>query len=111
MFKTWGQKVQRRLEMRKYEVMYLISPQLSEEELNQLTEDLKKDIESLGGEVQTVDNWGKRTLAYPVKKFNDGYYVVMTFLFPQNQLPEFERRLKLREKVLRYMITLLEKEE
>ncbi len=97
--------------MRKYEIMCLMSPELSEEEFKTLYESIQQDIQSLGGEVQNVDVWGKRTLAYPVKKFAEGYYVVMNFLFPQNQLPEFERRLKLREKLLRYMITLLEKEE
>ncbi len=97
--------------MRKYEIMCLISPELSEEDFKLLYEGIQQDIQSLGGEVQNVDVWGKRTLAYPVKKFTEGYYVVMNFLFPQTQFPEFERRLKLREKLLRYMITLLEREE
>jgi len=97
--------------MRKYEIMCLISPDLSDEEFKALYEDVQREIQNLGGEVQNVDVWGKRNLAYPVKKFTEGYYVVMNFLFPQNQLQEFERRLKLKEKLLRYMITLLEKEE
>lgn len=97
--------------MRKYEIMCLMSPDLSEEEFKALYEDVQKEVQNLGGEVQGVDVWGKRNLAYPVKKFTEGYYVVMNFLFPQSQLQEFERRLKLKEKILRYMITLLEKEE
>ncbi len=97
--------------MRKYEIMCLVSPELTEEEFKGLYEEVQNDVQSLGGEVQEIDVWGKRTLAYPVRKFTEGYYVVMRFLFPQNQLQEFERRLKLKEKLLRYMITLLEKEE
>ncbi|HOJ92229.1 MAG TPA: 30S ribosomal protein S6 [Dictyoglomaceae bacterium] len=97
--------------MRKYEILCLITPDLAEEEVDSFSQELQSDIQSFGGEIQKVDNWGKRKLAYPVKKFNEGYYILMNFACPQDQLSEFERRLKLREKILRYMITLKEKEE
>lgn len=95
--------------MRSYELMCLIRPELTEEEIQSLSQEIQNDMQNLGGEVKNVDLWGKKILAYPIKKRKEGYYIVYNFLFPTNQLRELERRLKLREDILRYLLILKDK--
>ncbi|MCX7845936.1 MAG: 30S ribosomal protein S6 [Dictyoglomaceae bacterium] len=97
--------------MRNYELMCLIRPELTEDEIQSLSQEIQKDMQSLGGEVKNVDLWGKRNLAYPIKKRKEGYYIVYNFLFATTQLKELERRLKLKEDVLRYLLILRDKGE
>ncbi|PMQ02519.1 MAG: 30S ribosomal protein S6 [Dictyoglomus sp. NZ13-RE01] len=97
--------------MRSYELMCLIRPELTEQELQNLSQELQNEMQGLGGEVENVDVWGKRTLAYPIKKRKEGYYIVYNFKFPQTQLKELERRLKLKEDVLRYLLILRDRGE
>ncbi len=95
--------------MRSYELMCLIRPELTEEEIQSLSQEIQNDMQNLGGEVKNVDLWGKKILAYPIKKRKEGYYIVYNFLFSTNQLRELERRLKLREDILRYLLILKDK--
>ncbi|MEN2983977.1 MAG: 30S ribosomal protein S6 [Dictyoglomaceae bacterium] len=95
--------------MRSYELMCLIRPELTEDEIQGLSQEIQNEMQSLGGEVKNVNLWGKKSLAYPIKKKKEGYYVVYNFLFPTTQLKELERRLKLKEDILRYLLILKDK--
>jgi len=92
--------------MRSYEVMLAINPQLEDEELDSLLNKIKKLITDAKGEITKTDKWGKRKLAYEIKDFTEAIYVVLNFNADGKIIPEFERVVKLEEKVIRYLLTL-----
>jgi small subunit ribosomal protein S6 len=90
--------------MRTYELVMLMDPRLSDEEVLSLTEDQKKMITTGGAEVVKEENWGKRKLAYPIGKLNEGKYVLLGVKTEEkNPLPGVELRLRQNDKVLRYL--------
>lgn len=90
--------------MRSYETMYILSPDLSEEERKGLIERFKNLIIENGGEITNFDEWGKRKLAYPIDKKPEGYYVLMNFNSDSRVSQELERVYKITDGVLRYLI-------
>ncbi len=97
--------------MRSYEVMLAINPQLEDEELDSLLNKLKKLITHAKGEITKTDKWGKRKLAYEIKDFTEAIYVVLNFNADEKIISEFERVVKLEEKVIRYLLTLQDVEK
>jgi small subunit ribosomal protein S6 len=93
--------------MRKYELVYIADPELDTEGLSALEEKIKGWIEGAGGKAINFDSWGKRRLAYPIKKRNDGFYVIVEIEMPPDAGVIVEKDLRLNEKILRYMITSL----
>ena len=63
---------------RTYEIMFIVRPDVEEADLDKLIEGFSANITSGGGEIKTVEKMGRRRLAYTVKKFNDGFYVLLT---------------------------------
>ena len=96
--------------MRLYEVVYILDPALGEEAITAKLEKFHQLATSKGGEVTAVDHWGARQLAYPIKKLQNGYYVVAQFTAAVDALPEYERLLKLDGEVIRYLLVLNEGE-
>lgn len=94
--------------MRKYEMMVIFKPNLSDEDLKIEEEKIKSFILDSGGEFESLLPWGKRKFAYPIKKMNEGIYNLFYFRMPQNKLNEFKTTLKLNDNVLRFMILKLE---
>ncbi|OGO09608.1 MAG: 30S ribosomal protein S6 [Chloroflexi bacterium RBG_13_66_10] len=92
--------------MRNYEVAYITDPDLDEASLTALEEKVKGWIEATGGRVVKVDRWGKRRLAYPIKKRMDGFYYFFQAELPPQASAPLERDLRLSEQVLRFMIIL-----
>ena len=89
---------------RQYEVVYIFDSALEETAINERLARFHALIQQPGGEAPQVNHWGKRTLAYPIKKHETGYYVVAKFECDTAQLPEFERAIKLDEGVLRFLV-------
>jgi small subunit ribosomal protein S6 len=90
-----------------YEAVYIFNTAIAEEQVNEKLDRFHALISGdNGGEVTATDHWGRRQLAYPIRKQSAGYYVVSQFNAPAVALPEFERLLKLDEDLLRYMIVL-----
>ena len=91
---------------RQYEVVYILDSALEEPAVN---EHLARFNALLGEGTEVATNhWGKRTLAYPIKRRDVGYYVVSKFEAAAERLPEFERAIKLDESVLRFLVVLAE---
>ncbi len=88
----------------------LLSPELGEDQAKKESEKIEKEITELGGAVSFNDFWGKKRLAYPVRKFTEGYYQVFLFTFPSENLKGFEKNLKLNKGVLRYLLTVTPKD-
>lgn len=97
--------------MRDYEVVYIFDPALERPAIEQKLERFHQVITAAGkGEITAVDHWGKRSLAYPVKKHESGYYVVVRFRADPSNLDELHRVVKLDESVLRHLVVLSEGE-
>ncbi len=91
---------------RQYEVVYIFDSALEEPAVN---ERLARFNALLGEGTEIATNhWGKRTLSYPIKRRDVGYYVVSKFAAATELLPEFERAIKLDESVLRFLVVLAE---
>ncbi|AOZ92871.1 MULTISPECIES: 30S ribosomal protein S6 [Paenibacillus] len=90
--------------MRKYEVMYIIRPDI-EQDVVQATVEKFQGIISNGGEITKHDVMGKRRLAYEIKKFNDGTFVLVNFNGTPEVINELERLMKISDEVIRYLIT------
>lgn len=93
--------------MRKYELVYIVRPNLEEEKRTQLLDKLKGIIET-DGTVENVDEWGNRRLAYEIDKLNEGYYVLVNFDSGMDVPKELDRNLKITDEVIRHMIIRVE---
>ncbi|HEV8598830.1 MAG TPA: 30S ribosomal protein S6 [Gemmatimonadales bacterium] len=88
-----------------YEVVYIFDPALDEETIKQKLSHFQTLVQVPGNEPQ-FNHWGKRTLAYPIRRNDTGYYVVANFDAEPAALPEFERAIKLDEGVIRHLVVL-----
>ena len=93
---------------RQYEVVYIFDSALEEAAINERLERFHSLVQQPGAEAPQVSHWGKRTLAYPIKKHETGYYAVAKFDSDGAALPEFERAIKLDEGVLRFLVVVNE---
>ncbi|OGL49319.1 MAG: 30S ribosomal protein S6, partial [Candidatus Schekmanbacteria bacterium RBG_13_48_7] len=89
--------------MRFYECIFVVHPSVPEEEIDQITQLILDLIKSHDGEVLKTEKWGKRKLAYAVKKERYGYYVFIYFKCLGPVLKQIDRRLNLHEKVIKHM--------
>src|SRR5699024_10937065 len=89
--------------MRKYEIMYIIRPNMEEEAQNSLIERFSKVLTDNGAEIEKVDEMGKRRLAYEINDYRDGYYVVINFSGDENAINEFDRQAKFTDDIIRHM--------
>lgn len=88
--------------MRKYEVVYIVHPEKSDEQVTQIAEEIKVFIEKEGGGVDHVEQWGKKKLAYAVKKNRYGHYTLLHINGLPDIVGKLERTLKLNESVIKY---------
>jgi len=89
--------------LRPYEILVIIDPRPTDEEVAALLTQLGEQVKSLGAELTTVDNWGKRRLAYDIRKQREGTYAVFEVSAEPSMVKEFERQLRLNENVLRFL--------
>jgi small subunit ribosomal protein S6 len=88
-------------------MIVIINPEVAEEDVPITIDKVSDFITSRGGEVTEVDRWGKRKLAYPIKHFIEGNYVLTRFKFEPGMTAELEASLKISEMILRHMIVRL----
>ena len=93
-----------------YETLYVIDPDLTEDATKALVEKFKALIEA-NGTLDSVDEWGKRRLAYPINYENEGYYVLYTFESEPEFPAEFERIINITDEAVRTMVIKVEKTE
>lgn len=90
--------------MRDYEILFLVRPELDEEQLNQASAGVSTLIETLGGQSQRTNIWGRRRLAYEVDHVREGYYVLTDFRLDPERVPELEATLQISETVFRHLV-------
>jgi small subunit ribosomal protein S6 len=94
---------------RRYETVYIFDPALDEPAINEKLEKFHAHLTKDGkGSITNVAHWGKRTLAFPIKKKDSGTYVVAQFEAASALLPEYERAVKLDDGVLRFLVVVSE---
>jgi len=93
--------------MRYYETIYIINPNLAEEDFGVVVAKFNDLIEKKGGVLTKVDDWGKKVLAYEVKNFDRGYYVLLRYCGEQGLTEAFSRDLKLDDRILKFQTVKL----
>ena len=88
---------------RTYEVMYIIDPETPADKMGRLNEAVGKLIEKEGGTVVRMDDIGIRTLAYPIQKKTEGYYVLFEITGSGQEIAELERRMRVNDMIMRYI--------
>jgi small subunit ribosomal protein S6 len=91
--------------MRKYEVTFIVHPDLDETAFNEVQDRVKNWISDAGGKVTNVDLWGKKKLAYEIRKQTEGQYVLFETEMPPSFCAELERNMQLQESIMRYLVT------
>ena len=96
---------------RTYEIMFIVRPDVEEADLDKLVEGFSANVTNGGGEIKSVEKMGRRRLAYTVRKFNDGFYVLLTIVAAGSLITEIERRLRVSEQVIRFITVRMDEEE
>ena len=91
--------------LRDYELVTVLSPEATEEEVASTLDLVDGMVTGVGGTVQDRDNWGVRRLAYPIRAWKEGNYVLTRFTVDASAIAEINRTLKASEDIIRYLIT------
>lgn len=96
---------------RTYELMFIVRPDMPEEDLDKLISTLETAVSSSGGTMKNVEKMGKRRLAYTVRRFHDGVYILLTVEGLGGLVHELERRLRVTEPVLKFISVRIDEEQ
>ncbi len=95
------------VQLNDYEMVVVISPEIAEEKFEATIENLSRFITTRAGVISSIDRWGKRKLAYPIKHFLEGNYILAKFQLKPEFAKELEANLKISEDVLRHLLIKL----
>lgn len=95
---------------RQYELMYIVSPEASEQEVSDLHAQVEAIVARFEGKVDKSENWGRRKLAYDIKRQREGVYVLETLTGPGDMVKELDRRLKVIDQVMRHLVVRVDEE-
>ena len=96
---------------RTYELMFIVRPDMTEEDQDKLISTLETAVTSSGGQVKSMEKMGKRRLASTVRKFHDGMYMLLTFEGGGGLVHELERRLRVSEPVIKFLSVRIDEEQ
>ena len=96
---------------RTYELMFIVRPDMPEEEQDRLISNLESQVGNAGGTVKSVERMGKRRLAYVVRRFQDGIYMLMVLEGEGAMVKEVERRLRVTEPVIKFITVRVDEEQ
>src|SRR5215472_75688 len=99
------------MQQRAYEVMFIVRPDVIEEDLDKLVSTLQNHATSAGATVKNAEKMGKRRLAYDVKKFQEGQYILFTLSSDGKAVHELERRLRVTEQVIKFITVRTDEEQ
>jgi len=90
--------------LRTYETLYIVRPDLSDEDVQAIADDITAQVSAAGGEVIKAETWGKRRLAYEVQKCSEGYYVLVRFTATPEFVAKLENHFRLTDTIIRFLI-------
>ena len=91
------------MQQRNYEVMFIVRPDMADEDVDKLVSNLESNANAAGAKLQTTERWGKRKLAYDVRRFSEGNYILMKLDADGKSIHEVERRLRVAEPVIKFI--------
>lgn len=94
--------------IKNYELMVIFSPKLNEDEANKMNETVLALVTDQGGEIVKTDPWGRRLLAYPINKVQEGYYFVNYLKMESTNVKNVKHQLGISEHVIRHMFIVKE---
>jgi|YelNatPaOPRAMG01_1025707.scaffolds.fasta_scaffold256376_1 small subunit ribosomal protein S6 len=97
--------------MREYELTYIVRPDIDDEAVATVASRVEQTITANGGRVLKSTSWGKRRLAYPIRRYNEGTYILLRAEMADRAIREVERQLKLSEDVIRHLLVRVEEPE
>lgn len=95
---------------RVYEVMYIAEPETADDHIVKLNDAISELVIKEGGSVVKVDDWGRRELAYPIRKKREGYYVLFEIEGSGQEIAELERRMRVNDVIMRYITVRVDEE-
>lgn len=90
--------------MRSYELAFIVEPDIDEDGVTGIVDKVSEFVQTVDGKVASVDVWGRKKLAYPIKNHREGTYVLVNAELPPASVVEVERNLKLSEEIIRYLL-------
>jgi small subunit ribosomal protein S6 len=96
--------------MRKYEIIFIVQPEATEEEVDKLIGQMEGVVNGAGGKLEKVDKMGRRRLAYRISRHREGFYVLFTFEGSGETVREFERRLRVTDTVIKFLTVRTDEE-
>lgn len=96
---------------RTYELMFIVRPDMPEEDQDKLISTLESVVTGSGGQMKNVEKMGKRRLAYLVRRFHDGIYILLTLEGSGGLIHELERRLRVTEPVIKFLTVRIDEEQ
>jgi small subunit ribosomal protein S6 len=96
---------------RKYELVYVVSPEASDEQVSDLHTQVDAIVQRMGGQIEKTDNWGRRKLAYEIGRHKEGTYVLEVINGGGDLMKEIDRRLKVIDSVIRHLIVRVDEEQ
>jgi small subunit ribosomal protein S6 len=96
---------------RKYELVYVVSPEASDEQVTDLHTQIEAIVQRIGGQIEKTENWGRRKLAYEIGRHKEGTYVLEVLNGGGELMKEIDRRLKVIDLVIRHLIVRVDEEQ
>ena len=96
---------------RKYELVYVVSPEASDEQVTELHTQVESIVQRMSGTLEKTENWGRRKLAYEIGRHKEGTYVLEVILGGGDLMKEIDRRLKVSDLIIRHLVVRVDEEE
>ncbi len=96
---------------RKYELVYVVSPEASDDQINDLHAQVEAIVQRLNGTIEKTDNWGRRRLAYEIGRHKEATYVLEVIVGGGDLMKEIDRRLKVSDLVIRHLVVRVDEEQ
>src|SRR5512142_226094 len=96
---------------RKYELVYVVSPDATDEQVTDLHNQVAAIVQRIGGEIEKTDNWGRRKLAYEIGRHKEGTYVLEVINGTGELMKEIDRRLKVTDLIIRHLVVRVDEEQ
>lgn len=96
---------------RKYELVYVVSPEATDEQVTDLHNQVAAIVQRIGGEIEKTDNWGRRKLAYEIGRHKEGTYVLEVINGTGELMKEIDRRLKVTDLIIRHLVVRVDEEQ
>src|SRR5512134_3251053 len=96
---------------RKYELVYIVSPDATEEQVNDLHAQVDAIVQRMGGQLEKTENWGRRKLAYEIGRHKEGTYVLELINGTGELMKEIDRRLKVSDLIIRHLVVRIDEDQ